>query len=943
MNRSRRIAGLRLWASALALGAGLVAGAAAAQEQAPTDKVVVTRPPLDEAPNAAVPLAEVVVTGSAIHTRDAGLERPVTVLTGDAIQAQGSLTLETLLRNIPAVGLQSLTDNQNSVGTGPGTGNENIDLRNLGAARTLVLVDGVRFPPSSNRTSEAVDIGAIPLPLVDRVEVLRDGAAPIYGSDAIGGVINVILKHDFEGVEVGGRAGISTYGDGGEYQVYGTVGHNFSWGNLTLDVEKQDTDPILQKNRPWAQNEVLAIEPNGTLTTTRNPGGIAIFTTAFTDPATGVKSTRWVADDDGGYHLYTAADRYDLAATNGLTIGQDRTRFNVMADAHLSDTVTAYVEALYTDRTSNALKDPAVLGLTPVTAKYPTGFIVPATALGNPFGEALTLSKVFTQVGDQDGITDAQTDRLLVGFKGPLWGGRFRWDVSYANGASFEAFTLTNAINFTHAEQEVGYVPCTAADIAAGCAPGDMFGPHGLSPAAIDYLRYTARSTAEDRLQSFDAVISGQAASLPAGPFRVAAGASWRQLSGAFGPDAVTLAGDQQSADQQPTKGGYTVAEVFAEAKVPLLKGLPLVREFEVDSAVRGSDYSSFGSRATYKVSFDWSVDKDLRIRASTSTGFRAPSISELYLGRTGVGNAFNDPCDSAVGLTKNPVVAANCAAQGVPANFLQPTNNYDTLLGGNPKLKAETSDNASVGFVYTPGFVPGLMISADYWNISIKDAIGALNVTTILQSCYESPNLSSPLCALIGPRGPALDNLTTVTDLESNNGQVRTDGLDLEASYAFDLRRLHAALPGRLGLQASGTFTFSDRVQAGAGGPFVQLAGTVDQPTSATNPGSIPHFRGSGTASWTVGPVALSWTTRYLGGVWALGADRTQPENHTAQVFYSDLAATFTRGKLTMTFGVDNLFNQAPPFYDDGTVNTSEYAYDIIGRYFYVSVRARL
>jgi outer membrane receptor protein involved in Fe transport len=888
----------------------------------------------------ATPLAEVVVTGSAIHTRDAGLERPVSVLTADAIQTQSALTLETLLRKIPAVGLQGLTDNQNSVGTGPGTGNENIDLRNLGAARTLVLVDGVRFPPTSNVTAEAVDIGAIPLPLIDRVEVLRDGASPIYGSDAIGGVVNVILKHDYDGAEAGGRAGVSTYGDGGEWQVWGTVGHNFSWGNLTLDVETQETDPILQKNRPWAQNEVLAIEPNGTLTTTRNPGGIAIFATPFTDPATGVSATRWVADGDGGYHKYTVADRYDLATTNGLTIGQTRTRFNLMADAHPSDAVTVYVQALYTDRISHALKDPAVLGLTPVTEKYPEGFIVPADALGNPFGESLTLSKVFTQVGDQSGETDAKTDRLLVGVKGRI--GRFDWNVSYANGASYEAFTLTNAINFTHAEQEVGYVPCSAADIAAGCVLGDMFGPNALSQAAIDYLRYTAHSTAEDRLQTIDAVISGEAMRLPAGPLRVAAGATWRRLSGAFMPDVVTLAGDQQGADAQPTAGAYDVGAIFAEAKVPVLRRLPLIDELEFDLAARGSDYSDFGAKATYKASIDWKVSPDLRLRGAISTGFRAPSISELYLGKTGVGNAFNDPCDSAVGLTHLAVVAANCAAQGVPATYLQPTNNYDTLLGGNPKLNPETSRNLSAGFVLTPQVAPGLVFTADYWNIHIADAIGALNVTTILQTCYESPGLSSPLCALIGPRG-ALHNLTTVVDLETNNGQVRTDGVDLDLAYGFPLRRLASVLPGRLDLQADGTFTFSDLVQAGAGGPFVQLAGTVDQPTSATNPGSIPHFRGAGTATWSSGPVSLAWTVRYLGDVWALGADRSQPENHTPQVFYHDVEATLTRGKIMLSLGIDNIFNHAPPFYDDGTVNTSEYAYDVVGRYFYMSVRARL
>jgi iron complex outermembrane receptor protein len=519
--------------------------------------------------------------------------------------------------------------------------------------------------------------------------------------------------------------------------------------------------------------------------------------------------------------------------------------------------------------------------------------------------------------------------------------GHFSWDLSYGYGQDSERFKVSNSINFKHAEQEVGSIPCTSADIAAGCVSGDMFGPNGLSQAAVNYLRYTATSRAEFAQHAVDGTISGDLLDLPAGPLALAIGGAYRRESGSYTPDAVTLQGDQQGADAEPTSGGYGVSEGFLELKAPILGNLPAIEELELNGATRFSSYTNFGGATTWKAGLDWKVSEDLSFRAARSTGFRAPTISELFLGRTSIAGALNDPCDASVGITKKPNVAANCAAQGVAPDFQQPTNNYDTLLGGNRNLKPETSQNWSIGTVLTPRFIPNLSVTVDYFDIFIRDSIGALAATTIVQGCFQSVSLSSPLCQLIGPRG-TLHNLTTITDLEANQGAIKTNGLDVTVAYGFDVRDLHLPDFGHIAFDDASTFTFSNRQQAGVGGPFVQLAGTVDQPTSATNPGAIAHFRSTGSLAWSDGPARFAWSTRFIGAVHGLGTDLSQLANHTPAVFYHDIAGSYDLGRIKLIAGIDNLFDKNPPFFDDGTVNTSEYTYDLIGRFFYAKAVLR-
>ncbi len=881
-----------------------------------------------------VNLDGVVVTGSAIPSSDLDSEHPITVIGAEALRRSGTVTLQQYLQQVPSVGLQGLTSNQ-VFGLLNGSGNNFVDLRNLGSARTLVLIDGKRFPPSSNETEEAVDIGNIPVPLIDHIEILRDGASPLYGADAIGGVINVILRKHFSGFEVGSQVGLTSYGDGVSWDANATFGQKLGGSNLVLDFDVNSTDPILQRKRPWAHNRFIPGDPEGTLQVGVTPDGTAYY------PGSGPLGNEF---NGSGIVQTPYSDLYDLSTFNYLTIGQRRFSLNGLFDIAITADARFYAEALFTDRLSSSQFSPpgVAFGFT-TDAKYPDPIEVPAKAPGNPFDTSVDLLKILVPQGPGQGSADAPTYRLLAGFRGKL-PANFKWDVSYLYGDAASTLTASNNVNYTHALQEIGVLPCGG---SAGCVPGNFFGPDSLSQAAAQYLLYNSRATSNYAEQSLDATLNGFLPGLPAGRIGLAIAGDYRRLSGQFIPDAVTLAGDQDGADTQPTHGAYDAKEAFLEVKLPLLAALPAVQEFDLLGAARYSKFGSFGDAVTWKAGLDWVLTPDLRIRGAHSTGFRAPQITELYLGKTGISSAENDPCDSQVGLTSNPVVAANCAAQGVPANYVQPGNNYLTFLSGNPVLQPETSQNWTAGTVLTPRWAPGLSLTLDYYNILVRNEIGQLNPDLILNDCYESANLSSPDCANVGKRLPGSEPaLTTITDTEGNLGDIKTDGLDLALHYELPLRGL--GLPGHntLVLDNLGTWIFAYDEQTAAGSPFIELAGTEDLPTSPTNPGLIAHFRNNTALDLRHDGADLAWTVRYIGSGNAAvpqGPSPAAPGNHTPATVYHDLAGSYRLKGLTFTLGMNNVFNKSPPFYNDGTVNTNEFTYDVVGRFIYFNFKASL
>ena len=890
----------------------------------------------------AASLDGVVATGSAIKARDLVSEHPITVITAEDLRRSGALTLQQFLQTVPSVGFQGLNSNQVN-GLLNGSGNNYVDLRSLGPARTLVLVDGKRFPPSSNQTSEAVDIGNIPVPLIERIEILRDGASPIYGSDAIGGVINVILRQHVDGLEIGAQAGTSTLGDGTSVESDLTWGRRLAHGDLVLNLDFNQTDPILQRDRDWAHDVILPNSPEGTLQVTNSMFGLSPDAADCPGGFQGYCKATGPNSPAPHYAPLSVGDLYDLSQNNDLTIGQRRLSANLVFNTEVAGGGHFYTEDLYTDRRSDGQYSPPSFKSSSIDDKYPDGARVPAAALGNPYGKSVALRKQFAEYGPSNSEADAPTFRLLAGFRGELFS-RVDWDVSYLYGEDSERLSTSKRINFTHALQEIGVLPC---DGAAGCVAADFFSPGNLSQAAANYLFYTGQVRAKYSEQSLDATLSGTLAGLPAGSIGVAVGGDFRRLSGHFTPDAATLSGDQQGPDMAPTSGAYDAREAFAELKLPLLARMPAIQELDLLGAARYSKFGSFGDAVTWKAGVDWAITPDLRLRGAHTTGFRAPSITELFLGKAGISGAETDPCDSADGLTSNPTVAANCAAQGVPANYLEPGNNYPTFFAGNPQLQPETSQSWNAGLVLTPRPLPGLSLTLDYYNIFIRNSIGRLDPNLILQQCYESANLSSPDCADIGPRTSAATGaphvLTSITDTEGNLGAIKTDGLDLVLHEEFGLRWL--GLPGHnsLVLDNSSTWTFSYEEQTGASGPFVQFAGTEDFPTSTTNPGLIAHFRNKAVIDLRHDRYDLAWTVQYLGAGNAVapqGPSPSFPGNHTPGTVYHSLAATYRCEGFAATFGINNVFDKDPPFWNDGTVNTNEFTFDTVGRYFYLNFR---
>ncbi len=282
--------------------------------------------------------------------------------------------------------------------------------------------------------------------------------------------------------------------------------------------------------------------------------------------------------------------------------------------------------------------------------------------------------------------------------------------------------------------------------------------------------------------------------------------------------------------------------------------------------------------------------------------------------------------------------------------DYKEPGNNYPTFLAGNPALQPETSQSWSAGLVLTPRLVPRLSLTADWYDIYIRDAIGRLDPNLILQDCYESPDLSSPYCADIAPRTTAASGapgqLTSITDTDGNLGGIRTDGLDLVLHYELPLN--WASLPGTntFSLDNFGTWTFSYEEQTGVGSPYTQFVGTLDLPSSATNPGLIAHYRDNLVLDFRHDQFDFAWTVQYLGrgeAVVVQGPSESFPGNRVPPIVYHAIAATWRQGPAVVTFGINNLFDKDPPFWNDGTVNTNEFTYDTVGRFFYLSFKLKL
>ncbi len=946
--------------SIAALALSPVLGAAPALAQVTGTPLAATAA---SAPGAAPSAENIEVTGSRLRTSNATSEAPITVVTAKQIEQSSSQTIEDVLHKIPSIGTDGVQNTTNNGGNGASC----LDINNLGVNRTLVLVDGKRFVHSGYGVGDdCVDLDTIPIQMVDRIEILKDGASTIYGADAVAGVINIITKKNFTGTQINTSGNISASGDDLTGDISAATGFDFAQGrgNFAISGRYVDQGPVAQKDRDWATPVDSADNGPGNPYTIGSGYPVAGRFFGF-DPNQPQDITNIGGKPQPFSGVYQGANggnqdvngRYDYGYDTYLT--KRLTDGNVAANTHfdVNSHLTLYGSAYYTHKNTQTQ-----LSGQPITGNPNIGqsFDIPA---GNPFavangftGEAYGLKRT-TDWGLRDYNTGLDSYQGTVGAKGNIYG-NWDYDSYFTYGKSVATLEDTGNVRWSHLEQELGFqaVPGGGIDdgvynpavcvASTGCVLANPFGAGNFSQQAINYATFTARSQALYQFRDIGATITNnKLLQLPYGPLGLAIGMEHRGENGAYHPDPVFQSGDTTAAIENPTGGGFNVTEAFGELNIPLLKNLIMAKDLHVDLSGRYSDYSTFGSVENWKASINWSPTRDIRFRANIGTSVRQPAISEAFGGNTLSFNQASDPCDmnqvSSYGAASG-IVSANCARQGINTKtFVEPSAQVATLVGGNPALLPESSRTYTIGTVLTPRWIPNLSAEIDYFHTKIENTIGSVSTQFVLDQCYTSANFSSPYCNDAGQR-LANGQINNAVATENNLGETRTNGLDIDLNYTIRLRGGH-----RFTLTNELVDTIGYTEQLIPNGPFYNLKGRITALNTGLYPAGYPVLRDNATLTYSKGPFSFAWTVRYIDGMlYNNGSNDADPTlnrfTNTNEVFYHDIVAVYNFKRVQLIGGIDNLFDRTPPFVLDASTNTAGQVYDVIGRLFYAKMQFR-
>lgn len=844
-------------------------------------------------------LDTLVVTGSRIRQVDVETSQPVTFITREEIEKQGFQSVADILQNITATGTPPLS-RASPLSAGEAAGGTFISLRNLGAARTLVLMNGRRLGIT---TSGLADISTIPASAVERIEVLKDGASSIYGSDAIAGVINVITRQNFEGAMASAYYGEYSEGDGAIKKGDMVLGFGGPKGSLVLSAEWRKEDGVGATDRWYTAN------PRGPLHPTDNwtiVGGVGGFVTTAATMVPGLPAgTRVVLRPGGDPRNLADYVRQDTAtgtcagatAANGCTPGtiKDKTNtleqtdlrtplesksLNIDGRYELTDNIRATVGMLYSNRLSNR----TVAGYPMQAASF--GTPMSAQSYFNPTGA--TISNWWRRTWEVPRVSDSEltTYRINAALEGSFeaFGNLWDWDASYMYNSNklvqgtYGNLNLANVRNAVGASflDANGQVRCgTAANPIAGCVAWNPFLSYGTTgPGALtgndalrDYLFQEEHATGETSTTIWSANLTGSLFSLPAGDLGFAIGAEHREEKGGFTPDALAVTGGSTNLAAKPTKGGYKVNEVYVELQAPLLHDVPFAKDLTLNVASRYSKYNTFGNTTNSKLGFVWKPIDQVMVRGTVAEGFRAPTIADLYGGGSETFSFFTDPCDTLFGSSaSNTTTRANCTngvggygalgslagsyrqmSQTGPAGSPNTQTPIAFVSGSNPLLQPETSKTKTLGAVWSPEFVQNLNMSLDWWNIRIDNTIVGDSPTDILNDCYVQ-GIASRCNAALFTRDA--NGVPHVTFGGRNAGYRLVEGYDFDISYRWDWANI-----GQFRVTSNSTYTVKDI-----------LISTNDPryPISSVGVTSTFRIRSNLNLSWERGIWGASWMTRY-------------------------------------------------------------------------------
>lgn len=905
---------------------------------------------------------EIVITGSRIRRDPLSQDSPITFVDQDDIAKTGLTSVNDVLQRLPSSGggLNSKFNNSGNLGNPPdgggvGAGSAEIDLRYLGSRRVLVLVDGIRYVngASASGVPGSTDLNSIPESAIERVEVLQDGASAIYGSDAIAGVVNIITKKSQDGFRASAQVGGYDEGDGFTKSVQA------SWGNGDGPLKIVLGANYVKQGGVSAGDRDLSRFPapysnscaDGGCSGFVPLGRFIVFGNDLTlrGPVVGrnpVYNPLNPTDPASDFKAFTNADRFNFGPFNYLQIPVERYGVFANASAELSEDINFSLKALWNRRKSKNRAAPlpfgfgAAAGLTPVL----DGIVVDATNPFNPFGVDLDSTNTdlvyrrFIEGGPRRFNQTVDTYYGVASLNGEFSVGErnWYWDVNGFYGRNKAKQTMFGNINSDRLRRALGPV----ADCTGECVPFNIFGGVGtITQAMMDYVMFEQRDSSKQTIWGGSGNITGSLFDLPGGPLGVALGVEYRKLNGRFDPDPIVAAGFSSDIPALPTRGGYNVKEAYIEVSAPILSGTPFFELLELSGAARYSDYSTSGSTTTFKGGINWKPIADLRFRASWAEGFRAPSIGELFGTQSRFDQPLSDPCSNdstaAQNFNNNPTVRANCVAAGVPGDgsYAQANPQISVLVGGNEALAPETSRSWIFGGVYSPSYIPGLSLEANYYDIKVKGAIQAVNAEITLARCVVENDPDA--CALVTRAGAG--QLTQIQGLLQNIAAIRTKGVDVNLAY-----RTQKSSWGRFNFTWNNSFLtkYDVIVPTSDGNLVIDRKGTEQGSPSQ----AFPKWKSVGVVDWEGTSFGATLTGRYISSL----REPLAGDNKLGAKFYTDLQLRWFPASDPESFGfavgVNNLFKvKAPGCVSCDINNFDPTAYDLPGRFFYARASFRM
>lgn len=898
-----------------------------------------------ETEQAADAVEKIEVTGSRIRRTDIEGANPVTVMSRVDIEKFGITSIGDVLQSIPAAGSAINTNNNNG-----GNGTTTINIRGIGSNRTLVLVNGKRWAPG---LGGSVDLNNIPASIIERIEVLKDGASAVYGSDAIAGVVNIITRQDFEGVHASGYMGQYDEGDGNKEQWDIGFGAANDKGNVYINVSYVEEEPTLAGDRDISAVPTFGT-PEGFGGSSAPPQG-RFFTF---DQAGNAYSQQ--GDSNGGLEPWVEpTSRFNFAPFNYLSTPQERTNIYTQARYELSDNLSVNVTGFYGNRKSEQALAPTPLFIG--TAFGDSGFTLAANHPFNPYGVNITtdqsvldddpnaremflFGRRMMEAGYRSFKQNVDHFQFNGGFEGVIeFADReFFWDANYTYADITQNQLTDGLLNMNRVAQAIG----DPADCTGECTPLNLFGGSSdigegsITQEMLDYITFTAQDEQSTSLESYSANISGEVFELPAGYLAFAAGYEKRWQSGYDQPDAIIAAGITSGNARQPTSGSFSVEEVYLELAVPLLSDMPGVEQLDLELATCYSDYSNFGDTTNSKVGLKWRINEDLLVRGTWSEAFRAPSLDELFSGNSDSFAPLTDPCNG--GEAGNPNLPG-CA--GIPASYEQPNTQIRTTVGGNANLEAEEAESFTYGFVYSPEAVEGLSITFDIFDIEVDNAVSSVGAQTILNACAQT---GVNLCSLI-TRGSG-GNVVDLFNGQVNLGGQTTSGFDYNVAYNFETEY------GDFRINWDGTYV--DERTTIVVDPITNTNTEFNDAGLAGDRDVVPRLRTNLSVAWMYDDWTANWLVRFIGHTTEacsidgdvldqqlcsdpseeLGGDSF---NELEDMAYHDVSLGYAvNDNLRITLGVNNLFDTDPEVSYSTFANSFDPSmYEIPGQFFYTRV----